>query len=210
MAFEDKVGGFSVFNLGLNVAGILLNKKNVSLYIINEKDNNKEFKQEILQPIKNAVANKLQEITGLFELNTAYMNATIIQNSKLMEHPVEDGTVCADYKVKMPTEISIQIVLPAQMYEDIINEIQEYKDKGQMIYVETKYGGFKNMQIVNIPIQLKPDNISRLTLEIKFKQVLVPKEKDYISPKDEEDTNTISSGTKALISAGTILGLGLK
>lgn len=210
MSFENELGGISVFNLSLEVAGLLINKKNVALYIINDdKKNtiNKEFKQEILQPIKNATINKLAQVTGLFEANTVYMSAEINQNSKLMEHPVEDGTVCADYKVKMPTEITVKVTLPAQQYEDILNELQEYKDKGQMIYIETKFGNFRNMQIISIPVQLTVENISRITFSIKFREVLLPRRTDYIETLEEQDKNTISSGTKALISAGTIAGL---
>ena len=205
---DSLLGGTSVFNLALTAAGIIQNKKNVALYILNEKEIGgfsvmgktysvmaPAFKQEIFQPIKNATLNRAAQITGIFSLTTVYMSAEITQNSKLMEHPVEDGTVAADFKVRMPTEITVRITLPAEKYNDILADLQRYKDDGQMIYIETKFGNFKNMQIVSIPVNLTVDNVSRLTFSIKFKEVLLPQTATVFSPAGINDTDTVNLGT---------------
>lgn len=207
--WNETVGGYSVFNLSLNIAGLIDNKKNVALYILNEDKVKaksttitlkKEFKQEILQPIENTILNKAAQITGFLGLNTAYMSAEINEQSKLMEHPIEDGTVTADFKVRMPTEITVRITLPEQKYEDILAELKEYKDKGQMLYVETKYGNFKNMQIVSIPVQLTVENISRLTFSIKLKEVIIhQKVFGVANPADIKDTVTVNQGQASLV-----------
>lgn len=189
---DEMLGGISVFNLALNVAGIINNKKNVALYIIDEETG---AKQEILTGSKGNIGN-VREITTILGTNTTIMDAEVQEESKLTEQPLETGAVTSDYKIKMPTTITVTVVLPAQDYQDILAELKQYKDDAQMIYIETKYGNFKNMQIVGIPCRMTVENISRITFSIKFKEVLsVGKEKHPVA-KQFADDDTIHTGNK--------------
>lgn len=162
---DSSINGVSVFNLALNVAGIILNKKNVALYILNEETGEK---QDIL-------GNKLGIIgdrTNVLGSNPSVMTAEIREQSTLTEQPLEDGTVQADNKIKMPTEIDVKITLPSMAYKSYITKLKEYKDDRQSIYIETKFANYRNMQIVGIPVTLNYETINRVTFVVRFKEVL--------------------------------------
>ena len=181
-------GGVSVFNLALNVAGIIQNRKNVAIYV-QQKGTKGE---NILEGMLGAVSS----ITGGSSFLTGsgvIMSAEIVENSKLAEHPLEDGTVSADNKVLLPTEINIQITLQATDYKDIIAKIKDYKNNNIMIYVETKFGVYRNMQIVSIPTTLNADNISRITFSIKLREILVAENLVEMSADTVADVSNATS-----------------
>lgn len=188
---DEMIGGISVFNLALNVAGIINNKKNVALYIIDETTG---AKREILTG-SSGILGTVREVTTILGSNSIIMDAEVQEESKLTEQPLETGAVTSDYKIKMPTIVTVTVVLPAQDYQDILAELQQYKDDAQMIYIETKYGNFKNMQIVGIPCRMTVENISRITFSIRFKEVLRASKELGIA-QAYEDQNTVNTGNK--------------
>ena len=192
ITIDESFGNISLFNLALNVAGIINNKKNVALYIINEKTGKK---QEILTGT-SGILGQVREITTMVGTNSAIIDAEIRQESKLTEQPLETGAVTSDYKIKMPTQVSVRIALPAVDYQDILAELQQYKDDAQMIYIETKQGSYKNMQITEIPCTLNVDNIDRVTFTIRFKEVLLAEPINNIATALFADQDTISTGNK--------------
>ena len=136
---DSLISGVSLFNLALNVAGIINNKKNVALYVIDEKTQRK---------------------TNILE-----------------------------------GALNVQITLQAQDYKDKLSLLKKYKDENQMIYVETKFGGYKNMQIVNMPCNMNFANINRLTFNVKLREVLIMGEQTPI-PENVSDSDTINTGTQ--------------
>lgn len=189
---DEALGSVSVFNLALNVAGIINNKKNVALYIIDEQTG---AKKEILTG-SNGIIGQIREVTTIVGSNSIIMDAEVQEESKLTEQPLETGTVTSDYKIKMPTTVTVTMVLPAYDYQDILADLKQYKDDAQMIYIETKYGNFKNMQIVGIPCNMNVENISRITFSIKFKEVLNI-DKDIKRVKAAlADYTTVNTGNK--------------
>lgn len=192
LRIDEMLGNISVFSLALNVAGIINNKKNVALYIIDEKTG---AKKEILTGSKGTIGD-VREITTILGTNTMIMDAEVQEESKLTEQPLESGAVTSDYKIKMPTTVTVTVVLPAYDYQDILAELKQYKDDAQMIYIETKYGNFKNMQIVGIPCNMNVENISRITFSIRFKEVLRVKKELTGLAQAYEDQNIVNTGNK--------------
>ena len=192
IAIDNLIPNVSVANLTLNVLGIINNKKNVAIYILDEQTGGKT---DILAGAFGALSN----ITNILGQSPIIENAEIIETSKLAEHPLEDGKVTADTKVKMPTEITLKVVMPAVNYQDYIATIKEIKDKNQPLYVETKYSVFDNMQIVGIPVSLNVENISNITFTLKLREVLVA-----------EDLSVMSYDKVASINDASNKKLGLK
>lgn len=186
ISIDNLIPNVSVFNLALNVAGIINNKKNVAIYILDEQTGGKV---DILAGAFGALSN----ITNILGQSPIIENAEIIETSKLAEHPLEDGKVTADTKVKMPTEITLKVVMPAVNYQDYIATIKEIKDKNQPLYVETKYGVFDNMQIVGIPVSLNVENISNITFSLKLREVLVAEDLSVMSYDKVANINDASN-----------------
>lgn len=194
--FNNLIPNVSTFGLALNVAGIINNKKEVALYIIDEKG----AKQDVLA--KNGLLGTIGNVTNalsIFGSNGVIIDCVVSENSKLAEHPLEDGTVRADNKVKLPTEITLKIAMPAADYKDMIEKIRNYRTDNQMLYVETKFGGFKNMQIVSIPCEMNIENISRVTFSLKLREVLVAENKSDMqagTTENASDSSTQDTGLK--------------
>lgn len=182
------VGGVSVFNLALNVAGIINNKRNVSLYIIE-----KGQKINILEG-SLAILSGITSVAGMIDDSGVVMSAEVIENSKLAEHPLENGKVLADNKIHLPTEIDVRIVLQSQDFKDKLKQIKEYKNNNQMLYVETKFGSYKNMQIVSLPCSLNVDNVSRVTFNLKLREALVSAKKVEVTTANVADSDTYNIG----------------
>lgn len=185
---DSLVGGVSVFNLALNVAGIINNKRNVSLYIID-----KGQKINILEG-SLAILSGITSVAGMIDDSGVIMSAEVIENSKLAEHPLENGKVLADNKIHLPTEIDVRIVLQAKDFKDKLEQIKEYKNNNQMLYVETKFGSYKNMQIVSIPCSLNVDNVSRVTFNLKLREALVSSKKLEVTSSNVADSDTYNIG----------------
>lgn len=187
---DNLLGNISVFNLALNTAGILNNKKNIALYTLNETTGAKE---NILE--NGSLLGTIDKYTSLVGITPAIIDAEISETCKLAEHPLEDGKIRADNKIQMPTEITVKIALPALQYEDVWNKIQELKRNNTMILVQTKTGNYENMQIVAIPFSLNVNNVSRVTFTLRLRQVLVAEIGAVVKTAGEADTDTFSVGT---------------
>lgn len=189
---DGLISGVSVFNLALNVAGIINNKKNVALYVIDDKTGKKI----------NILEGSLGRLSGVTNLASkiddmgVVMSAEVVEDCKLTEHPLENGQVLADNKVILPTEINVQITLPAQDYKDKLATLKKYKDENKMLYIETKFGSYPNMQIVSIPCSMNINNINRLTFNVKFREVLVSGQ-NVVVPENVADSDTINTGTQS-------------
>lgn len=188
---DSLLGGvISVFNLALNVAGIIQNKKNVAIYtsVKGKKGTN----------ILDGALNAISSITGGSSFLTgqnAIMSAEISEQSRLAEHPLENGQVFTDNKIILPTEISIQITLQSIEYKDIIDKIKDYMNNRIMLYVETKFAVYRNMQIVSIPVTLNADNISRITFSIRLREVLFAQDLNKVETANVSDMSSVKTGT---------------
>lgn len=203
---DSLINGVSVFNLALNVAGIINNKKNVAIYLVEKNtdvsDTTYISSNTSVVKIKktNILEGALGRLGGITSIANkidgtgVVMNAEIKEESRLTEHPLENGRVLADNKVILPTEIDVRITLPAVDYEDMIANIRKYKDNNSMFRIETKFASYDNMQIVSIPCTLNVENVQKLTFSIKFREVLM-----MATPETQtangSDMDTVNTGT---------------
>ena len=206
---DSLVGKISVFNLALNVVGIINNKKNVAIYVGEENGtkvgnnvavSNSTYVKPMMEDILEGSLGRISSITGNSSVlankiddTGVIMSADVIENSKLTEHPLEDGKVLADNKVKLPTEIDVQITLPATEYQDRLDKIKQYRDDNTMLTVKTKLGVYKNMQIVSIPCKLNVENISRVTFNLKLREVIVAEDLTNMSVDTVEDVSNATT-----------------
>lgn len=203
---DSLVGGVSVFNLALNVAGIINNKRNVAIYLVEEETSvsNTTFVSNNTSVVKlkktNILEGALGSLGGITSIANkidgtgVVMSAEIKEESRLTEHPLENGKVLADNKVMLPAEVDVKVTLPAVDYQDMIAKIREYKNQNKMFRIETKFASYDNMQIVSIPCTLNVENVQKLTFNIKFREVLMMSTPETQTANDS-DMDTINTGT---------------
>ena len=187
--------GFSVTNLALNFGGALAlanNCKNVFI-ATNDKDNPRELLVSSAQGGLGFAA----EYAGL---NSVIMYADVKESSRVMEHPLENGAVVADHQVQMPVEIRLQIVMPYYRADDIVDELRQLKQTGQLVCVHTQGGVYTDMVFVDIPHREAAENVSRLSFDCTLRQaLLVTGQSSELTEKDVvhvSNASTVKGGQK--------------
>lgn len=187
--------GFSVTNLALNIGGALSlanNGKNVFI-----ATNDKDDPREILLSSESRGLAFAAEYAGL---NSVVMYAEVKESSRVMEHPLENGSVVADHQVQMPVEIRLQIVMPYYLYDDIVEDLRRLKQNGTLVSVHCRGGVYTDMVFVDIPHNERAENVSRLSFDCTLRQAMqVQGQTSQLTEKDVvhiSDASTVKGGLK--------------
>lgn len=99
------------------------------------------------------------------------VKATVKEESKVMEHPVEDGSTITDHRVLLPVEIELALVLSSEEYRDVYQEIRELWANADLLTVQTRTGNYGNMIIYAMPHDETTDMTSGVAIGLKLKEV---------------------------------------
>lgn len=174
-------------NLGLNVAALIANKKNVAFYL----DDKEVLTGNLL---------RVQRLTNALGLEAVILDGDFSETSKIMEHPIESGALIADHKVKNPVEIRVRLTMPYYDFEPIIRELTEYFNMGTLLTVQSKVRTYSNMVVCDMPHIEAPENVSRITFNIVLRQALIVSPQYIKLPleqvKNAANADTLKSGQK--------------
>ena len=98
------------------------------------------------------------------------IKATVQEESKLMEHPVEDGTVITDNKIDLPVEIELSLLIPGLNYQSVYQQIKQLNAAGTLLTVQTRSGTYPNMLIQKFPHDEDPTMWDTLTLAMTLRE----------------------------------------
>lgn len=158
----------------MNVLGIATQEKNVSIY------------------------NETSEVlTGNMIFSTAILDCNVVEDSNLMEHPVESGFKIVDNKVFNPVEITIRLALPSYSYQSIYKELRELYEKSTTLRIKTRGHCYRNMVLQGIPHNETAENFDRLVFDLHFKEVMIVEPK-YIKLPAKQLRNAENSDTQKL------------
>lgn len=123
-----------------------------------------------------------QDVVGIFDssLNQVAKNARAIkasvkEESKLMEHPVEDGSTITDHKVIQPVSIDLSIITQGGAARTVYNELFKLYKKTDLLSVSTKTGVYDNMVIEAMPHDETPDMMDEVAIAVRLKEVKLAK-----------------------------------
>lgn len=136
-------------NLALNVLGLVFDTKEVAIY---------EDTREVL--------------TGNAIFASSIMSCSVVDDSQLMEHPVESGYTITDHKIFNPIEIDIKLSLPHYIYGDVYRELKRLYDKSPKLRIKTKAQWYTDMVLQALPHEENPENFDRLVFNLHFKQII--------------------------------------
>lgn len=122
------------------------------------------------------------------------VKASIKEHAKLMEHPVESGTIITDHRVIMQVEIELSLVLNSVDYQDVYKSIRQYYLNSTYLIVQTKAAVYENQIIESMPHQEDPETYDSLTLALKLKQVLIVTSQYGVVPKKPSNSTTVDRG----------------
>lgn len=101
------------------------------------------------------------------------MKASVKEDAKLMEHPVEDGSVITDHMVLQPVEIELTMTLTPETYQETFWEIKDLFHAGTLLTVLTKADTYANMLIQGVPHDEVPEIFDTFTLFVKLKETTI-------------------------------------
>jgi hypothetical protein len=124
------------------------------------------------------------------------IKATIKEQAKVMEHPVESGIIITDHRIILPVEVELSLILQAPDYEDVYKTIRSYYLNGTLLVVQTRSGIYNNQIISSMPHEEDPTIYDALTVSLNLKQVQFVTAQFGVVPKKASNANKINRGTQ--------------
>jgi hypothetical protein len=110
--------------------------------------------------------------TQLFP-NARPLQDTVRENSRVMDHPLESGQLISDYKVILPIEIELPVIVTSAYYLNTYQQIKAAYLSSELLTVQTRAASYSNMIISEMPRQEDPEKYNAITILIRFRQVQV-------------------------------------
>ena len=160
-------------------------------------------------PAFDAVAVFDQEFNQLFR-SARTIKATVKEQAKVMEHPLETGAVITDHRVVLPVEIELSMILSPQNYSDTYKTIRSYYLTGTLLVVQTRTGIYENQIIASMPHDETPEQYNTVAINLSLRQALFAAPENSITPANPTDSTTVDRGQQNPIAANaTQIALGV-
>jgi len=129
------------------------------------------------------------------------IKAIVKEQSKLMEHPLENGATLTDHRIIQPIEIELSLILASADYQDVYKQIRQYYLKAGLLVVQTRAGLYENQLIEAMPHEEDPNMFNALTIALKLKQILFVAPQFGIAPRFPSNSTTVNRGTQTSTAA---------
>lgn len=119
-----------------------------------------------------------QDVTGVFSndggeqlfSNARAMRVQVLRDSKVMQHPLENGSSVIDHRVTLPIEAQLLLILPGYQYRDLYGVIKGLFLAGEQMTVLTKVDSFPNMFISKMPHEETPDMMDAVQMVLSLQE----------------------------------------
>ena len=129
------------------------------------------------------------------------VKANVMLMTKLMDHPIEDGSIRTDFRIVMPAEIDLSVICSGDDYADVYQQIKTSYLSGDIFTVQTKADTYFNMMFQSIPHEESPDMFDVLAVGVRMREVLIVETQYQALPADQvqntNDQSTVETGTTA-------------
>jgi hypothetical protein len=122
-----------------------------------------------------------QDVVGVFDgysqvfRDARPITASVREEAKMMEHPLESGAVVTDHMVIQPVEIELALTLIPETYRDTYKAIKELYLQGALLTVQTRADNYENQVIASLPHEENPEIFDTITIGLKLKEVRIVK-----------------------------------
>lgn len=127
------------------------------------------------------------------------VKATVREEAKLMEHPVETGAMVVDHRIITPREIEISCLLTTEEFADVYQQIKNLWQRGDSLSVQTRTDVYPSMVIASMPheepAEMQDGVALILTLrEVKYVTVTFTDRKIPVVPANPKNAKTVQRG----------------
>lgn len=120
---------------------------------------------------------------------------SVKKESKLMEHPLEDGSTIIDHSVIQPIEADLTVVLQPGDYQQGYLEISQLFLNRTYLILQSRGVVYENMIIRAMPHEESPDYYNTLYMIIKLREAQFVTPETTIAPRNPTDKSTVNRGT---------------
>jgi len=136
-------------------------------------------------------------LTQVFELARP-IKATVKEEAKTMEHPLETGATITDHRVVLPVQVELSLVLSSAEYQQVYQQIRGLFLRADLLTVQTRTGSYENQLIVAMPHEETGDMQDGTTLALKLREALFVEpefsELRVIKVANPKNTSTVKRG----------------
>lgn len=143
----------------------------------------------------DSVAVFTQDYEQLFKSARA-LKAVVKEQAKVMEHPVENGSIITDHRIILPVEIELTLLLTSGDYQNVYKNIRQYYLNGTLLVVQTRSDIYTNQLISSMPHEEDPTQYDVIPLMLNLKQVQFVTAQYGVVPKEAKNSNTVKRGAQ--------------
>lgn len=148
-----------------------------------------------------------QTFTQVFDLARP-IKATVKEDSKLMEHPVETGATITDFSIILPVEIELSIIaVGISEYRETYGKIKQAFLSRTLFSVQTWTGLYQNQIIQSLPHEEDPALSDAITIALKLKEVQIVEAQYLALParkvRNPANASTVDKGQQQPTTAST-------
>ena len=141
------------------------------------------------------------DVVGIFDnaFNQLFQNARPLraqlrEANRIMDHPRENGQTNSDYKITLPVEIVMPLVLVDPYVQDVYDEIKTASLNSTSLTVQTRTGIYSNMVIQETPHDETTELYNGITIYLRLREIQIPLGTQNFSPADPTQANTLQEG----------------
>lgn len=124
------------------------------------------------------------------------IKAVIKPLSKLMQHPVEDGTTITDNRIVLPVEIELSLILLPENYKNTYQQIEQYYNDATLLTVQTRVKSYPKQLIAELPHEEDAEMFDTIAVALKLQEVQFVTPQNGLVPKNPSNNPTTDRGTQ--------------
>lgn len=137
------------------------------------------------------------------------MKANVSPMSKIMDHPLEDGTPVSDFKIILPIAIELGLLVNAADYDSTYAALTDAFLDSTWLTVRTNADTYDNMIIEGIPHDETPEMFGMLSIAVRLREVnLIEVQYQALPAKqvsEPTDQSTVNTGETQPQQANSVL-----
>jgi len=141
----------------------------------------------------DSVAVFTQDFDQVFKSARA-LKAVIKENSRVMDHPLENGSMITDHRIILPIEIELTLILSSLDYQDVYKTIKQFYTNGTLLIVQTKSDIYENQLISAMPHEEDPEQYNVLPVILTLRQVQFAQPEYGVVPKAPKNSSNVDRG----------------
>lgn len=123
------------------------------------------------------------------------LKAVVKESSRIMEHPIENGTVISDHRIILPIEIELTLILSSEDYQDVYKNIKQFYTSSTLLIVQTRSDIYQNQIIASMPHEEDPDQYNIIPMTLNLRQVQFAQAEYGVVPLSPKNRSNVDRGS---------------